>query len=45
MLRQLVGFRTGARAGPGSTAMRQVASQLGLDDMIAVAAYAGSLRP
>jgi cytochrome c553 len=45
MLRQLIGFRTGARAGTGSTAMRQIASQLGLDDMIAVAAYAGSLRP
>ena len=45
MLRQLIGFRTGARAGVGSAPMQKVASQLDLDGMIAVAAYAGSLRP
>lgn len=45
LLRQLIGFRTGDRAGSGSAAMRAVVAQLTLDDMIGVAAYAGSLDP
>ena len=45
MLRQLVGFRTGARAGSTSAPMQAVVAQLEIDDMVAVAAYAGSLKP
>lgn len=45
ILRQLVAFRAGTRAGPASTAMRAVTENLALDDMISVAAYAGSRRP
>jgi cytochrome c553 len=45
ILRQLVGFRTGARAGDTGAAMQVVVANLGIDDMIAAAAYAGSLKP
>ena len=45
LFRQLVGFRTGARGGDASAAMQKVVAGLSVDDMIAVAAYAGSLRP
>jgi cytochrome c553 len=45
MLRQLIGFRTGARAGPAAQPMREETAGLTLDDMIAAAAYAGSLEP
>lgn len=45
LLRQLVAFRTGARSGASAAPMRPVASTLGLADMIAVAAYAGSRPP
>lgn len=45
LFRQLLGFRSGSRGGPASMAMHDVASRLSVDDMIAVAAYAGSLRP
>jgi len=45
VLRQLIGFRTGARAGAASGPMREVTERLSLDDMIAAAAYAGSLKP
>jgi cytochrome c553 len=45
ILRQLIGFRTGARAGGASAPMQAVTANLDLDDMIAVAAYAGSLKP
>ncbi len=45
ILRQLVGFRTGARAGATSDLMVGVVANLDLDDMIAVSAYAGSLKP
>ncbi len=45
ILRQLIGLRTGARAGATSELMQGVVSNLELDDMIAVAAYAGSLKP
>ena len=45
ILRQLVGFRTGARAGDTSAQMQVVVANLSIDDMIAAAAYAGSLKP
>ena len=45
MFRQLVGFKTGARGGAASAPMQKVVAGLSVDDMIAVAAYAGSLRP
>jgi cytochrome c553 len=45
ILRQLVAFRTGARATPASAPMREVASNLSIDDMVAAAAYAGSRKP
>ena len=45
LLRQLLAFRTGARATATSAPMQAVASSLSRDEMIAVAAYAGSLRP
>ena len=45
ILRQLLAFRNGARATATSAPMQSVASSLNLDEMIAVAAYAGSLRP
>lgn len=43
IVRQLVGFKTGARSTPASQAMKAVVSGMSVDDMIAVAAYAGSL--
>jgi cytochrome c553 len=45
ILRQLIAFRTGSRSAPSGAPMRAVAAFLGLDDMIAAAAYAGSLDP
>lgn len=45
ILRQLLAFKTGARSTPASLPMNDVASKLSLDDMIAVAAYEGSLKP
>lgn len=45
LLRQLVAFRTGARAGSTSAPMREVAAALTLEDMVAAAAYAGSRAP
>ncbi|HWZ60945.1 MAG TPA: hypothetical protein VNW46_18310 [Gemmatimonadaceae bacterium] len=45
VLRQLIAFRTGARSTPASTPMGLVAATLTLNDMIAAAAYAGSLSP
>jgi cytochrome c553 len=45
LLRQLLAFRSGARAAPASQPMQFVVSRLELDDMIAVAAYAGAQRP
>ena len=45
LLRQLLGFATGARATPAGEPMRGVAAALTLEDMIAAAAYAGSLAP
>ena len=45
LFRQLVGFKTGARGGAASAPMQTVVAGLSVDDMIAVAAYVGSLRP
>ena len=45
LLRQLVAFRTGARAGAGAKPMKEVVAGLSLKDMVAVAAYAASLEP
>lgn len=45
LLRQLLAFRTGARASAAAAPMRMVTAELTLADMIAVAAYAGSLEP
>ena len=45
LLRQLLGFRTGARSTPTSAPMNAVAGTLSLDDMMAASAYAGSLEP
>ncbi len=45
LLRQLLAFRTGTRSSAAGGPMRAEAGTLGLEDMIAVAAYAGSLKP
>jgi cytochrome c553 len=45
MLRQLVSFRTGARADSASVVMRPIVNALTVDDMAAVSAYLGSLPP
>ncbi len=45
LLRQLLGFAAGARSGPDAAPMRAVTAALRLEDMIAAAAYAGSLTP
>jgi len=45
LLRQLIGFKTGARANSNGAPMRAMAAMLSLDDMIAAAAYAASLQP
>jgi len=45
LFRQLIGFKTGARGGAASASMQKVVGGLSVDDMIAVSAYAGSLRP
>ncbi len=45
ILRQLLAFKTGTRSTPVSLPMNTVAAKLSLDDMIAVAAYEGSLKP
>jgi cytochrome c553 len=45
LVRQLVAFRTGARAGPSGATMQLTANAMSLPDMIAVSAYAASLRP
>jgi cytochrome c553 len=45
LLRQLLAFRNGARATATSAPMQAVAASLDMNDMIAVSAYAGSLRP
>lgn len=45
LLRQLLAFSNGSRASPAAAPMQAVASTLSLEDMVAVAAYAASLRP
>lgn len=45
LLRQLINLRTGARADPNSAPMQAVVQALSLSDMVAVAAYVGSLAP
>ncbi len=45
ILRQLLAFRTGARATPAGAAMTPAVADLGLDDMVAVAAYVASRGP
>jgi cytochrome c553 len=45
LLRQLINFRTGARATPNSAPMNAIAATLSLDDMVAASAYAASLKP
>jgi len=45
LLRQLMSFRVGTRTTPAGAPMQPVVAKLGVEDMIAVAAYAGSLEP
>lgn len=45
LVRQLVAFKTGARSTPASQPMQAVVARLSVEQMIAVAAYAASLRP
>ena len=45
ILRQLLAFRTGARATPAGVPMQAVVGKLTLADMIAIAAYVGTLGP
>ena len=45
LLRQLISFRTGARADSGSAPMLAVVQAMSLREMVAVAAYVGSLAP
>jgi cytochrome c553 len=45
LFRQLLAFKTGARATTESVPMNAVAKSLSLDDLIAAAAYAGSRSP
>ena len=45
IVRQLLAFKTGARATPASQPMQAVVAQMSTAEMIAVAAYAGSLAP
>jgi cytochrome c553 len=45
ILRQLLAFKTGARAGTAGQPMRSVVTNLDIGNMIDVAAYAASLQP
>ena len=45
LLRQLLAFQSGARAGAAGAPMAAVAARLRLNDMVDVAAYAASLPP
>jgi cytochrome c553 len=45
LLRQLIGFAAGSRSTKDAAPMRAVAGALTVRDMIAAAAYAGSLAP
>jgi cytochrome c553 len=45
LLRQLYGFQAGARTNPEAAVMRTVVADMPVADMLALAAYAGSLAP
>ena len=45
LVRQLLAFKSGARTTTASAPMHTIATALSLDDMIAVAAYAATLKP
>ncbi len=45
LARQLLAFQHRTRSTPKAAAMESIASELGMNDMIALAAYAGSLTP
>lgn len=45
LMRQLVAFKAGTRANDEAAPMRSVTAPLGDQEMIALAAYAGSLKP
>ncbi len=45
LLRQLISFRTGARADSASVLMRPVVNAMTIDDMVAAVAYLGGLTP
>lgn len=45
IVRQLLAFRTGARAAPAGEPMRPVVAVMDVEQMIAAAAYAASLEP
>jgi cytochrome c553 len=45
LLRQLLAFQTGARAGPTAQLMQPVVANLGIGEMIDAVAYAASLPP
>ncbi len=45
LVRQLYDMQHGARAGVGSKMMPSVVAELKEDDIVALAAYAASLRP
>ena len=45
IVRQLYDFKHGARSGSNSILMKSSVANLTLDDMIALAAYVGSLEP
>jgi cytochrome c553 len=44
-VRRLHDMQTGARSGPAVALMKPVVEKLSMDDMIALAAYLGSLTP
>ena len=45
LIRQMYDIKSGARSGALSLQMRKQVAKLGLDDMIAIAAYVSSLKP
>lgn len=45
LFRQLFDFKSGARGGANSDAMKQIAGSMSVNDMIALAAYSASLPP
>jgi cytochrome c553 len=45
IVRQLVAFQAGARANVEAAPMRRVAAGLSMREMVALGAFAGSLKP